>query len=144
MPDRTIRAIIEGQELLTSAASTLVNVAAQLMQRRRVGAILVIENERLVGIFTERDALFRVVAASRDPASTPIGAVMTAAPRCLHPDRPFSDALRLMHEGHFRHVPIVEDGKPVGMVSARDAMGPELETFMYSVIVEEQSRDVLA
>jgi CBS domain-containing protein len=144
MAERTIRTIIEGQDLLTAAASVPVSIAAQLMQRRRVGAILVVEGERLVGIFTERDALFRVVAASVDPASTPIGQVMTASPRSLHPDRPFADALRLMHEGHFRHVPIVEDGKPVGMVSARDAMGPELETFMYSVIVDEQARDVLA
>lgn len=144
MAERTIRTIIEGQELLTAAASMPVSIAAQHMQRRRVGAVLVVDGERLVGIFTERDALFRVVAACIDPAKTPIGAVMTAAPRSLHPDRPFVDALRLMHEGHFRHVPIVEDGKPVGMVSARDAMGPELETFMYSVIVDEQARDVLA
>ena len=51
---------------------------------------------------------------------------MTRDPQTIHPDRPFVEALRMMHEGHYRHMPIVEDGRPLGMVSSRDALVPEL------------------
>ena len=144
MPTRTIRHIIDGQELVTASAVMRVAEAARLMKRRRVGAILVLEYSHLAGIFTERDALYRVVAEGRDPEATALGEVMTRNPRSIHPDKPFADALGIMHQGKFRHVPVVEDGRPVGMVSATDAMGAELENFMYSLIVEEQARDVLA
>jgi len=145
MQNRTIRHIIEDQELLTATADMPVAEAARQMRQRHVGAIVVVKAERLVGIFTERDALFRVVAAGLDPTSTTIADVMTRNPACLDPDQPFAAALHLMHEGQFRHVPIVDNGKPVGMVSSRDALGPELEDFMYSLILNEHARsDLLA
>ncbi len=145
MQNRTIRHIIEDQELLTATAEMPVAEAARQMRQRHVGAIVVVKAERLVGIFTERDALFRVVAAGLDPTSTTIADVMTRNPACLDPDQPFAAALHLMHEGQFRHVPIVDNGKPVGMVSSRDALGPELEDFMYSLILNEHARsDLLA
>lgn len=144
MQVRTVRTIIEGKEIFAAPASLRVAEAARLMKNRRVGAILVLEYSRLVGIFTERDALFRVVAEGRDPEATLIGEVMTREPRTIHPDKPFSDALAMMHQGRFRNIPVVEDGRPIGMVSASDAMGPELETFMYGVILaEQQTRDIL-
>ncbi len=141
---RTLRAIIEGQELLTAATTTMVADAARAMRNRKVGAILVVDGGTLAGIFTERDALFRVVAEGRDPNRTTLAEAMTKRPASIHLDRPFADALGIMHSGRFRHVPVVEDGRVIGMVSARDAMGPELEQFMFSKIVEEQQRDVLA
>ena len=144
MEGRSIRAIIDGQDLVAAPAALRVIEAARLMKQKHVGAILVVEQGKLSGIFTERDALFRVVAEGRDPNNTPLSEVMTRNPRTLSPDHPFAAALNLMHEGRFRHVPVVENGVTVGMVSARDAMGPELEQFMYSLIVEEQARDVLA
>ena len=106
------------------------SAAAQLMQQHRVGAILITEGERLAGIFTERDALFRVIAAGRDPSVTRVADVMTREPRTISPDRPFGHALHLMYEGEFRHVPVVENGRPIGMVSARDALGPDLKQFI--------------
>ncbi|MSP96702.1 MAG: CBS domain-containing protein [Betaproteobacteria bacterium] len=141
---RTVRSIIEGQELLTAPATMWVCDAARLMRERKVGAILVLEDGKLAGIFTERDALFRVVAEQRAPTTTSLAAVMTRNPHCIHPDKPFAAALDMMHAGQFRHVPVVEDDRPIGMVSARDAMGPELEDFMYSLIVDQQATDVLA
>ncbi len=141
---RTVRSIIEGQDLLTAPATTRVCDAARLMRQRKVGAILVLEDDKLAGIFTERDALFRVVADERDPATTPLAAVMTRNPRCIHPDKLFSTAIGMMHDGQFRRVPVVENGRPIGMVSASDAMGPELENFMFSLIVADQAGDVLA
>ena len=65
-------------------------------------------------------------SARRDPMTTQVGAVMTRDPQTIHPDRPFVEALRMMHEGHYRHMPVVEDGRPLGMVSSRDALAPEL------------------
>jgi len=141
---RTIRKIIEHQEVLACPAATTVADAARLMRDRRVGAILVVDDGRLAGVFTERDATFRVVAEGLDARATRLSQVMTGNPQTIDPDKPFAHALHLMHEGGFRHVPVVEDGKPIGMVSARDALGPELEDFVYALLRQEQMNDILA
>jgi CBS domain-containing protein len=128
--ERPVRSIIEDQKPVTASAEITVAAAARLMKERRIGALLVVHDGRLAGIFTERDALFRVVAEGRDPAKTRVADVMTANPRTIKPDRPFGHALHLMYEGGFRHVPVVDNGRPVGVVSARDALGPDLEQFI--------------
>jgi signal-transduction protein with cAMP-binding, CBS, and nucleotidyltransferase domain len=69
---------------------------------------------------------------------------MTPHPRTIHPDRSFAEALQMMYGGTFRHVPVVENGRPVGMVSARDALGPELEAFVYELLRQEQIGEILA
>jgi len=129
MPQRPIRSLIAGRAILTAAPDTTVAKAANLMKSKAVGAVMVLEDGRLAGIFTERDALFRVIAEGRDPGSTPLVEVMTRDPRTIGPDQPFAHALLMMYDGGFRHVPVVEHGRPIGMVSARDALGPELEEF---------------
>jgi CBS domain-containing protein len=128
--ERPVRSIIEDQKPVTASAEITVAAAARLMKERRIGALLVVHDGRLAGIFTERDALFRVVAEGRDPTKTRVADVMTANPRTITPDRPFGHALHLMYEGGFRHVPVVDNGRPVGVVSARDALGPDLEQFI--------------
>ena len=90
---------------------------------------MVVEKRRLVGIFTERDALYRVLANGKNPKLTRLGEVMTLNPTTVSASMPFGHALHLMYERNFRHVPVVDDGVPIGMVSARDALGPELEQF---------------
>ena len=110
------------------------------------GLIIGHEVARALGarfIFTERDALFRVIAESRDPAKTELRDVMTANPRTIGPDRPFGHALHMMHEGGFRHVPVVEGGAPLGVVCARDALGPELEAFLGELDKREHIFEVL-
>ena len=144
MSQRTIRLIIEGQEPVTAPAAMTVSEAARLMRARRVGAIMVVEEGALAGIFTERDALIRVLAEERDVQTTRLADVMTRNPKTIHPDRSFAEALQMMYGGSFRHVPVVEDGRPVGMVSARDALGPELEAFVYEMLRQEQVNEVLA
>lgn len=144
MSERTIRSIIEGQELVVAAADTTVNQAAQVMREANVGAIMVVDGDALVGVFTERDALFRVVAQGLDSRTTTMAEVMTRNPRTISPDCHFVQALQLMHEGGFRHVPVVEEGRVMGMVSARDALGPELEGFVYELLRQEQVNEVLA
>jgi len=129
MPQRPVRAIIAKQKILTAPSTTTVWEAARMMKKRKVGAVMVVDHAQLVGIFTERDALFRVVAEGLDAKTTRLAEVMTPHPHTIEADKPFGHALHLMFESGFRHVPVVEGGKPIGMVSARDALGPELQQF---------------
>ena len=124
-----IRKVMRKQKLLAGSPATLVSEAAQRMRARNVGAILVLEGDRLVGICTERDIVFRVVAAGLAPDATPIGDVMTSDPITIDADKPFGAALAVMHREGFRHLPVVSDGKAIGVVSARSALDPELEEF---------------
>lgn len=127
MPRRLINDIIAGQTLVTAARSATVRSACKAMAERRVGAMLVIEGGRIAGIFTERDALNKVLAGNLDPDTTPLSAVMVASPQTIRGDRPLAHALHMMADGGFRHVPVVDDaGAPLGMVSARDALGEDL------------------
>jgi CBS domain-containing protein len=147
MPQRPIRELIHQKRdkgiLLVSAKMT-VSEAAQMMQKRNLGAALVVDDQgHLAGIFTERDALFRVLAPARDPAKTRIAQVMTKKPRAVAPDKPVGYALHMMYEGGFRHVPVVENGRPVGMVAARDALGPELKEFESDIERREHIGEIL-
>ncbi|MCC7486054.1 MAG: CBS domain-containing protein [Burkholderiales bacterium] len=144
MTYRTIRSIIENQEVVSAAGATTVREAARLMNQHGVGALMIVEDGKLTGVFTERDVMTRVVAADKDPRVTRLAEVMTRDPLTVHPDRPFPEALHLMHEHGFRHVPVVENGRAVGVVSTRDALGPELEDFIYELLRRNQANDILA
>lgn len=129
MFDTAVRHVLEPRKLVTAAPGASVLEAATLMASHAVGAVLVVADERLVGIFTERDAVCRVMAPGRDPAATTLAEVMTPEPKTVAPDETFGYALLLMHDNGFRHAPVVEDGRPVGVVSARHALDPDLEEF---------------
>ena len=134
-----VRYVMKKHRLLTAAPSLSVFDAARKMAATGTGAVLVIQDGHLTGIFTERDAVFRVVAQGRDPNVTTLADVMTPQPKTIGPDKPFGYAMLLMHENGFRHLPVVENGKPVGLVSARNALDPELEEF----VSESQRRKYL-
>ncbi len=123
--------LMDPRRLILVPGSMTVREAAKLMKSKRYGAVLVTEGDDLLGIFTERDAVFRVIAAGLDPETTPIVEVMTKEPQTITPDKTFGHAMLLMHEGGFRHVPVVDDGKLVGMVSSRNALDPDLEEFVF-------------
>ena len=110
--------------------------AVALMRQENVGCLLVCQGSRLVGIFTERDALFRVLAGGLDPDATKLSDVMTSQPQTAHPDEPFVNALRVMHKGRFRHLPVVEFDRPLGMVSVRDALDGDL--YALHEVLEQQ------
>jgi CBS domain-containing protein len=100
--------------------------AARQMRDRRVGAVLVADEEaRLVGIFTGRDAVARVLADGKDPAMTLLADVMTPEPDTMTPAHRAIDALRLMQDARCRHLPVVQDGRIVGIVSRGDFRGFE-------------------
>jgi len=124
-----VRDVMERKKALSLSPQTTVSKAAELMARNNIGAIMVVEQEHLVGIFTERDALFRVIARGLDAQTTRLADVMTTELRVVEPNKSYGYALVLMQENGFRHVPVVEHGKPIGLVASRNAMDPELEEF---------------
>ena len=126
-----VRTLMDPRKLILVPGSMTVREAAKLMKTKRYGAVLVTEGDELLGIFTERDAIFRVIAVGLDPDATPLADVMTKDPTTITPDKTFGHAMLMMHEGGFRHVPVVEDGKLVGMVSSRNALDPDLEEFVF-------------
>ena len=126
-----VRTLMDPRKLILVPGSMTVREAAKLMKSKRYGAVLVTEGDELLGIFTERDAIFRVIAVGLDPETTPLVDVMTKEPKTITPDKTFGHAMLMMHEGGFRHVPVVEDGKLVGMVSSRNALDPDLEEFVF-------------
>lgn len=130
MYTQRVKLVMDRKRRLVAPPSTTVARAAKLMAKKNVGAIMVVEEGQLVGIFTERDAVFRVVAEGLDVAKTRIGEVMTRSPVTVGPDEIFGRALLLMHEHGFRHVPVVEKGEPIGIVSSRMALDPEMEEFV--------------
>jgi CBS domain-containing protein len=129
MLEQPIRSVLEPRKLVVASPQASVDEAARLMKEGRVGAVLVVDGKRLVGIFTERDALFRVLAERRDPLATRLAEVMTPDPITVSPAESFGYALLLMHDNGFRHVPVVENGKPIGVLSTRHALDPDLEEF---------------
>jgi CBS domain-containing protein len=138
---RSLRSIVANQPPAVAEKSVTVLEAAVLMKRQGKGALLVVEGSRLSGIFTERDALFRVIAAGRDPATTKLADVMTPQPQTMHPDEPFVKALRIMHKRGFRHLPVVEHGRPLGIVSARDALDDDLYELRVDLAQRGDERD---
>jgi CBS domain-containing protein len=124
-----VRDVLQPRTLVTAPPDASVAEAARRMKLGRVGAILVVEGDRLVGIFTERDALFRVMACGLDPATLALREVMTPEPQTVSPGETFGYALLVMYERGFRHLPVVEGGWPIGVLSARHALDPDLEEF---------------
>jgi CBS domain-containing protein len=143
MSHRLIRSIVENQDVVNAPSKTTVRAAAQLMKQHGTGALMVCDKGRLVGVFTERDALFRVTAENRNPEATVLADVMTPNPQTIGPDKPLGHALHMMYEGGFRNVPVVEKGRPIGMVSAHNALGPELKEFVAEMDERENIAEIL-
>ena len=143
MPNRPIRQIITNRKLVIAHENTTVVEAARLMKQAKVGALLVLKKEKLVGIFTERDALMRVLAEGLDPVHTHLSRVMTKDPMTIAPDKPFGHALIAMFDHGFRHMPVIEHGVPIGIVSMRDAQPPELEELEVDLKDREHIGEIL-
>jgi CBS domain-containing protein len=113
----------KGKELFVTDPMQLVSDAVQKMNQYNVGALLVMDDDRLIGIFTERDVLTRVVAENRAPTRTRVGEVMTKAVLTVRPSTPVAEIMKLITVHRCRHLPVLNfDGKPIGLVSAGDAL----------------------
>lgn len=126
MTERHMFDMVRDQQPVTLPPKASVKEACQRMHKRRVGAVLVTEGgDHLVGIFTGRDAVSRVLAEGRSPKKTQLAEVMTRDPDTMAPDKSAVEALRLMRDGGYRHIPIVHQGRVVGIVSRGDFRGLE-------------------
>ncbi len=101
--------------------------AAKLMNERGIGALVVGSGDKVVGIFTERDILNRIVAAGLNPASTRVGKVMTSPMACCGRDTKLAECKSVMTSKRIRHLPVVEEGKLFGMISAGDILASECD-----------------
>ena len=125
---RNMSDMVRNQAPVTLPPSATVREACRFMRDRRVGADLVTEGEnRLLGIFTGRDAVHRVLAEGKSAARTKLADVMTREPDTMPPGKTAIEALRLMEDGRYRHVPVVDGGRVVGIVSRFDFSGIELD-----------------
>jgi CBS domain-containing protein len=110
----------EGKAIHSVGPDTPVTECVRLMTAGKIGALIVMDGERLVGIFTERDALNKVLAGSLDPSKTKVSAVMTKDPYSIPPTTTVGDAMKLITRRRFRHLPIVDNGKVLAVVSSGD------------------------
>src|ERR1041385_310963 len=115
----TLRDFMTGGAVLTIEPSVKLSEAARAMRRREVGAAVVYDGGSLVGIFTERD-LLRAIAESSHPDEDRVEAYMTPDPIPLPPDHLPSEPAQIMHDRKFRHIPVVDEGELIGIVSIRD------------------------
>jgi len=142
MLDLPVKSLVEPKKLILLAPETTVGEAARHMAAKNTGAVLVMEGDALVGIFTERDAVFRVLAKGLDAQTTALRQVMTSKPATVAPATSYGHALLIMQERRFRHVPVVENGRVLGIVAARNAMDPQLEEFVSEARRREHYREL--
>jgi CBS domain-containing protein len=118
----TLHTLLEqkGHKVHTISPGETVLDAVRKMNHERIGALLVLEGGDLVGIFTERDVLTRVVDQARDPSSTSVADVMTSQPVVVTSRATISEAMAVVSEKRCRHLPVVEEGRLIGLVSAGD------------------------
>ncbi|MBR9972065.1 CBS domain-containing protein [Magnetospirillum sulfuroxidans] len=143
MSSRLIRDVIKNQSVVALPHTATVRQAAQEMAKRRIGAVVIVDEGTLSGIFTERDGLFRVLAEGLDPDTTTLDQVMSSKLSTIAPDRPLLHALHIMHDHGFRHMPVVQGGKPVGMLSIRDALDYELVHFVKEIEKKEALTEII-
>jgi CBS domain-containing protein len=125
MRRRIIPDVVHDQDVLFLPAEATVADACRAMKRRHVGCVLVTDRGHLCGIFTERDVVNRVVAADLDAAKTPLAAVMTRDPDTIEANTSPIEALRMMQDRGYRHLPVIAGDCVVGIVSRRDFLGDE-------------------
>ena len=125
MRRRIIPDVLGERKMVAVRGQTTVREAAKLMREHNVGAVPIIEDEVLMGILTVNDVTYRVVAEGLDLDETIVREVMTPEPDTIKSDAMAVEALRHMQDGGYRHLPVVEDGRVLGVVSRRDFYGAE-------------------
>jgi CBS domain-containing protein len=119
---KQVAELIEGHPLILAESSDNVRDVAKKMSERNIGAIAVLDSGKLAGIFSERDLMTRVVAPGLSPDDTPVASVMTRSIVAAEPDEDIVSAMQKMYAQGCRHLPVVEQGKLVGMLSLRDLL----------------------
>lgn len=145
MAERTVFQSLTKKHVLSLGPQASVWDAACAMTRANCGSVLVMEPpDKLLGIVTERDLMTRVLARALDPKTTPLSQVMTPHPRCVTPETRVSDAVLVMIEHGFRHLPVMgPQNKVLGVFSARDALPREVGAALSQAEFNEQVNDAL-
>ncbi len=145
MAERTVFQSIPKRHVLSLGPQANVWEAACAMTRANCGSVLIMEPpDKLLGILTERDLMTRVLARALDPRQTLVSQIMTANPLCVAPETKVSDAVLIMIERGFRHLPLVgPDRKVLGVFSMRDALPREIGMALNDAEFNEQVNDVL-
>jgi CBS domain-containing protein len=124
---RSIKSILGDRETITVERRSTVTDAARLMADRHIGAVPIVDEGRLVGIFSERDVLTRVVAARRDPEATLVGDVMSTGLVVAEASDSYEVCLTRMTQAHVRHLIVLENGGLYGIASLRDVLAADLD-----------------
>jgi len=145
MSERTVFQSLSNKHVLSLGPQASVWDAACVMTRANCGSVLIMEPpDRLLGIVTERDLMTRVLAKARNATTTTVSEVMTPNPRCVPPETLVSDAVLIMIERGFRHLPVVAPGnKILGVFSVRDALPREIGNALSLAEFHEQVNDAL-
>lgn len=145
MSERSIFQAMSRRHVISLQPTASVHEAACVMTRANCGSVLIIDHaSTLLGIVTERDLMTRVVAKALDPAATAVSRIMTPNPQCVRPELKVADAVLIMIERGFRHLPVVADnGRILGVFSVRDALPREVNTAVSLSEFNEQVNDTL-
>ncbi|WP_296491124.1 CBS domain-containing protein [Rhodoferax sp.] len=145
MTERTVFQSMAQRHVVSVVPTATVYSAACVMTRANCGSVLVIDTSNtLLGIVTERDLMTRLVAKLLDPAITTVADIMTRSPYCVVPETKVADAVLIMIERGFRHLPVVtEANKILGVFSVRDALPREVQTAQSLAEFNEQVNDAL-
>ena len=145
MAERTVFQAMSRRHVISIHPDATVHEAACVMTLANCGSVLIIDTHSvLLGILTERDLMTRVLAKALDPERTTVREVMTAKPICVPPEMPVSDAVLIMIERGFRHLPILGPAhKILGVFSVRDALPREIGTALSQAEFNEQVNDAL-
>jgi CBS domain-containing protein len=119
-----VRDILEskGSVVFAVQPSAIVYSAIELMCQKNIGGLLIVENDKLVGIFTERDYARKLILKGKSSKDTPISELMTKDPFTVTPENSIEDCMNLMTDKHIRHLPVVDGNKLIGMISIGDVV----------------------
>jgi CBS domain-containing protein len=135
---RSVREAIGDRPLASVQSGTTIREAAHVLEQFNVGALAVLAGEQLVGILSERDVIQRCIAHDDDPATARVDAAMTANPDTVEAEAGLSEAIGKFAAGGYRHLPVMQDGRCIGMISVRDV--PVEYMMMYERFLEMRAR----
>lgn len=147
MSTRTVLQSMSRRNMISLGPQATIHEAAQVMARTNSSSVLIVDNaNKLLGILTEPDLMRRVLAKALDPVKTLVSDVMTPQPHCVVPETSVEDAVLIMIERGFRHLPVMtpSEGKVLGVFSVRDALQPEVSSAVSLAEFHEQVNDAMA
>jgi CBS domain-containing protein len=117
---RSVRDVLGDRPVPSVSPAATVREAAHILDHHDIGALVVLDGGTLAGVLSERDVIRRCVAQDADPATATVAEVMTGTPKTVAAEAGLADAIRMMSEGHFRHLPVMEGDACIGLLSIRD------------------------